>query len=167
MNFFKACSIALLISMVTLTAKAADDKSPKFANYPVDSIHTGKSAAVQLTTEEHQMFRTRLRDARNEPISFAGEYAVVTWGCGSGCFMGAAVSHKTGKVHMLPGEGLTSFGKTNWDNTEPLTFRVNSNLMVIYAFRGGEESEDDEGMVHFYSLDNDKGFKFIKSVPQL
>lgn len=167
MNYLKAFSIALLISSLLLTVHASDNESPKFSDYPVDAIYTGKPAAVQLKTKNDKMFRTRLQDAKTMPISFAGEYAIVTWGCGTGCLFGAAVSHKTGKVHWLPGDGLIQHGKTVWDNDEPLIHRSNSSLMVIYAIRGEEPGENDEGMVHFYSLDEAKGFQFIKSLPKL
>ena len=166
MNFVKTCAIALLIGLFGVTVQADDNASPQFSDYPVDNLYTGEIAAVQVP-EEEKTFKEDLEYSKFEKINFAGEYTVVTWGCGSGCLMGAAVSHKTGKVHMLPDTGYTSYGKTNWDNHEPLTHKPNSNLIEIYAWRGGDVGQNDEGMVHYYSLDNDKGFEFIKSLPKL
>ncbi len=145
-NYWISCLLVLPFSV----ASAADTTPPKFRDYPVSSVYRGAPAKVKLVTADDRLFRTRLREAAIPPAVFAGEYIIGTWGCGTGCLMGAAVSLKTGKIHWLPGGSLSQYGMTNWDNDDPLTYRLNSRLLVVYALRG--EVEDDEGKVHFYKL---------------
>ena len=159
-------SVAILLSFMALPIQAADSTAPKFRDYPVTQIYQGAPVKIKLTTEDDQMFRAQLNEASTMPADFAGEHAIATWGCGTGCLMGAAVSHKTCKIHWLPGESLGQYGKTDWTNDEPLTHRLDSKLIVIYALRG-DATENDEGLVHFYTLDDDKGFVYIKSLPKI
>ncbi len=159
------CSTAMLLGFMSLPVQADNNDSPRFSDYPVAEVYQGAPVEARLSTEDDQMFRTRLNEASTMPLDFAGEYAITTWGCGTGCLMGAAASHKTGKIHWLPGESLGQYGKTDWTNAEPLTHQLDSSLIEIYALRG-DATEDDDGLVHFYTLDNDKGFVYIKSLPK-
>lgn len=172
MKLLKAYGIGFLISFLFLTVQAADTNPPDFKDYPADKVYTGKIAKIQYVTKRDKDFEAQLSDhlglSSEEAINFAGEYRIIeSLGCGSGCFIGVAVSYKTGRILWLPGEGYTSYGKTNWDNGEPLTYRTDSNLLAIYAWGGVEGEKDVGGMVHYYSLDKDKGFEYIKSVPHL
>ena len=170
MKLLKAYSIGLLISLLFLTVQAADTDPPDFKDYPAENVYTGKVAETQYLTKRDKEFESQvinhLGSNSEQPINFAGEYRIVeSLGCGSGCFIGVAVSHKTGKILWLPGEGYTAYGKTNWDNGNPLTYRKDSNLLAIYAWGGVVGDKDVGGMVHYYSLNKDKGFVYIKSLP--
>lgn len=56
-------------------------------------------AKVDLASDKRaRMFKTRLREGMKQGVNFAGEYVVVSWGCGSSCVENAIVNAKTGKV---------------------------------------------------------------------
>ena len=77
---------------------AIDERSPRFEDYPVWRIFTGKPASPKLTTPELRRFRTRLRMGAREGPNFAGHYTVVVWGCGSSCLSVAIVDAMSGEV---------------------------------------------------------------------
>ncbi len=105
----------------------SDDLS-MFALYSVDTIYSGKAAKPDLTDKHAAMFRSRLRDAMQRPVNFAGEYVLTTWGCGTACVDGAVVSLKTGKVVFLPDSIDVGSGEIT-----PLQFFPDSRLLLVKA----------------------------------
>jgi hypothetical protein len=65
--------------------------------------------------------------------NFAGHYALVTWGCGSPCLMGAFVDLKTGRIFPPPYHGPgRSYFHVPWafPMEPPLSFRLDSRLLI-------------------------------------
>jgi hypothetical protein len=91
-GFFVACS-----SEVAERAAPATH-TPRFADYPTDSL-AGPAAPVDLTssTDAHR-FRTALRAGAVRGPNFAGRLTIVTWGCGTQCLSYAIVDARTGRV---------------------------------------------------------------------
>jgi hypothetical protein len=76
------------------------------------------------------MFRTVLReDSRGGP-NFAGRYAVVVWGCGTGCAQMGIVDSKTGRVYFPPVEYM-DIPETDDAEARARFFRLDSKLLVI------------------------------------
>lgn len=148
--------IAASLCLTPVLAQA--EETPKFAEYPVDESYSGSAAKVVLDTEEKRMYRSRLRDSRDYPVDFAGEYSMVTWGCGTSCVMGAVVSKKTGKVVWLPGTICCWDGED--EETEYVMYRENSRLLVT----AGVMNEEGEHGAHFYKFTG-KSFKHLLTVP--
>ncbi len=148
----KAITTALaglvLAALLCSPASATSIVLPQFESYPV-GVYYGPTRAPDLNSDpDAYTYRTRLRNAAQGPVNFAGEYAIATWGCGTTCLMGAAVNLRTGAVRFLPGTVCC------WDETvaEPIAFRPDSNLLILtglineqdpmasnfYEFAGGE-----------------------------
>lgn len=127
---------------------------PKFNDY-LSEIYTGQRAKVKLSADFDRIFRTRLRNTQVQPINFAGEYVLTTWGCGTDCLMGAAVSARTGQIIALPGSVCCRNG-----DGEKIIFRKNSNLLVIVGFVG----ESGQHGSHFYELKNNS-FVHVQTIP--
>jgi len=128
---------------------------PKFEQYPVVSIFEGKAAKVRIVSDGERMFRTRLRRAAQMPVNFAGEYVLMTWGCGSGCSDGAVVSRKTGRVTFLPGLIHSGLGEQ-----KPLRFLANSRLLVMTGFL----NEQGVYAANYYEFTG-AGFRQLKLIP--
>jgi len=78
-----------------------------FNDYPVD-IYEGELADPDFSTNpDSKRFITRIKNECAKGINFAGQYTLVTWGCGSSCQSGVVVDRITGKI--FGGYG-TSFG---------------------------------------------------------
>src|ERR1051325_6544677 len=76
------------------------------------------------------MFRTRLsEDSRSGP-NFAGRYAVVVWGCGTGCAQMGVVDSKTGRVYFPPVEYMDIPDMEDAE-TRSHVFWLGSPLLVI------------------------------------
>jgi len=126
---------------------------PKFSEYLSD-IYDGPRAKVNLITDFDKNFRTRIRNTQSQPINFAGEYILSTWGCGTSCLMGVAVSARTGQVVELPGSVCCWKGAG-----ERTIFKKNSRLLVL----AGLINENGQHGAHFYELNNNE-FIHIKTI---
>jgi TonB family protein len=71
---------------------------PRFEDYPSGPQYTGGPAALDLSNETANMFRTRLRQALPGLPVFAGEYVDAGWGCGTTCYSITFVNKRTGKI---------------------------------------------------------------------
>lgn len=70
----------------------------KLADYPVAKVYRGPAAALDMSTREARMFKTRMSAAlKDGKVEFAGEYTVAGWGCGTSCFSQTFISLRTGK----------------------------------------------------------------------
>ena len=146
--------VFILLSSLTLVAASEQNPVPQFRDYPASNTYVGKPAKLKLLSPDEKIFRTRLREALQQPANFAGEYVLSTWGCGAACLYGAVVSLKTGRVTFLPGSICC------WEGAgKPLEFRGNSRLIVA----AGVVNEQWEYGAHFYEFEKDS-FKHLKTV---
>ncbi len=105
-------------------------RAPRFEDYPVREVYRGPVARVRLDGRKARMFRTRLQeDSRGGP-NFAGRYAVVVWGCGTGCAQMGVVDSKTGRVYFPPVEYM-DIPDTEDAEARSRVFRLDSRLLVI------------------------------------
>jgi hypothetical protein len=152
--------ILILLLLVGGGLTQAQERIPRFKDYPVTTSYIGRNAPVKLTGGD-RTFRTRLREAAKEKPNFAGHYILTTWGCGTSCLMGAVIDAKTGKVYWLPGS-ICCYGYDTDDNFEPVIVRLDSRLIVLSGMINEEESTNG---THFYKFENGK-FKLVRSVPK-
>ncbi|WP_157494186.1 hypothetical protein [Fulvivirga imtechensis] len=79
-----------------------------FKDYPAD-IYKGKLADPDFSTDPgSKKFVTRIKNECANGINFAGQYTLVTWGCGSPCQSGVVVDRKTGKIYGGYGTALSA-----------------------------------------------------------
>ncbi|HMV46348.1 MAG TPA: hypothetical protein PLD20_33270 [Blastocatellia bacterium] len=159
-NFGKTANtvITAFFTFFLCLGATAQDKIPKFKDYPVTEVYHGPVAQLVLTKDD-LMFRTRLKEAAKEKPNFAGNYILTFWGCGTECVMGAMIDAKTGKVYWLP-SSLCCWGTLVDDKFSPIEYRLNSKLLVLSGERN--EKEGDNG-AHFYKFENGT-FTHIKSI---
>lgn len=126
---------------------------PRFEDYPVTQRFAGKNAKLVLDAKD-RTFRTRLRQASQEKVNFAGHYVLTAWGCGAQCLMSVAIDATTGKVHWLP------FTVCCWpiEVEKPLDFRLDSNLIVFT----GSRNEEGQG-VYYYKFEKN-AFTLLKAI---
>ena len=157
MKVSQPINIFAFILLITLAflASAEQNHVPQFRDYPARSTYKGKPAKPILLSAEEKLFRTRLREASQQSVNFAGEYVLSTWGCGAACIYGAVVSLRTGRVTFLPGSICC------WEGGgKQLEFRANSRLIVA----AGVINEQGEYGAHFYEFEKE-GFKHLKTIP--
>lgn len=67
--------------------------------FAIDEVYTGKLAPLDETSHaDAKNLRTALRNGLKEGINFAGQYTVVTIGCGTSCQQHFVVDRKNGKI---------------------------------------------------------------------
>ena len=133
--------------------KPSESEPPKFSDY-LSEPYDGPRASVNLVSDFDKNFRTRIRGTQSQPVNFAGEYVLSTWGCGTSCSMGVAVSSRTGRVVALPGTACCWKGEG-----ERVIFKKNSRLLVL----AGLINEGGKYGAHFYELKNDQ-FVHVKTI---
>jgi len=136
-------------------ARAAPERLPRFQDLPAGARYTGPRAAVQLSTPQARLFRTRLREATRQPANFAGEQVLAVWGCGTICVEGAAVNLRTGRVVFLPGSICCWMGRE-----ERLELRVDSRLLVTRGVIG----ETGQYGLHYHEFTGTT-FRHLRTVP--
>lgn len=144
----------LLLASCSMAAQA-ENKSPKFTDYSVKSVYTGKTAKLDLSDPSAKMFRTRLSDALKEKPDFAGEYVSTMWGCGADCRSYSFISKRTGKL-------LDAYfgGESNAEDV--VATNPKSRLLVTEQENKDENYNVESITVRYYVLENGK-LKLIKT----
>lgn len=142
----KKITVASLFICMLLTGSIAGQRQtvPRFQDYAVP-VYKGKLAPVNLNSAKGaRMFRTNLREGASKGVNFAGRYALVSWGCGTGCMDAGIVDLKTGTVYFpreLAGVGVWYFQDN--PNEEILDFKPNSRLLVLSGWPATEANSDN------------------------
>ncbi|MBR1228505.1 MULTISPECIES: hypothetical protein [unclassified Bradyrhizobium] len=153
---FKTCRPALAFAFLMLALAVSKDAHaqsdapvPQPKDYPAGEVFRGRAAKVDLRPPENREYRTRLREAASQPANFAGHYVLTTWGCGTGCVLGAAVDLKSGKVIFLPGS-VCCWAIDVPQNFEPVDFQLQSRLVAL----NGMINEQGPDGPHYFELAN-------------
>ena len=108
-------------------------QAPAFADFGVAEVFSGIPAPVDFSSHrDARTFRTRLRDGARDGPNFAGQFTVVTWGCGTACTQRSVVDVRSGAVYFAPFALVA------------VSYRLDSRLLIvdppeeIRAFHGGE-----------------------------
>jgi hypothetical protein len=135
--------------------------APRFENYPVREVYKGPVAVVRLDSRRARMFRTRLReDSRGGP-NFAGRYAVVVWGCGTGCAQMGIVDSKTGRVYFPPLE-YTDIPDMEDEAVRSQWFRLDSRLLRVTR----NHYDGHGGYTVYYYLFDDGRFRLLRKAEE-
>jgi hypothetical protein len=109
------------------TPNAADSApavvvAPAFDDYQAPDTFTGPPAPVDLSEPSWaRTFRAVLRHGAETGPNFAGEFTIVTWGCGTECRQYAVVSARTGRVFA---DSVLDF------SCHQPEYRLNSTLVI-------------------------------------
>jgi hypothetical protein len=144
------------------------------------NIFNGTPSEPALKSPDERLFRTVIRrgvtkawgfsdGATGEEVSapgqnFAGQYIIVTWGCGVACLMAAIVDAKTGRVfpppfHHGPGRAAI-FRFRGLSPMEPLAYRPDSRLLIANICERGDA---ERWGAHYFFMGDD-GLKLIHRV---
>jgi len=135
---FSAFLISLLFNMHSMGSQSCLrgelNWSFKFQDFATQSVYNGRPARPLLVTETDRLFRTTIRRAAQKGPNFAGQYAIVHWGCGSSCFSFVIVDVATGRVYDRAPFGLFFVpfrGTSTGRDYEGLAYKLSSRLLVL------------------------------------
>jgi hypothetical protein len=162
-----SAALALCVCAASASAFGAGSQArkarpaPRFEDYPVREVYKGPVARVRLESRRARMFRTVLReDSRGGP-NFAGHYAVVFWGCGTGCAQMGVVDSKTGRVYFPPVEYM-DFPDTEDAEVRARFFRPDSKLLVITQ----NHYDTERTYTAYYFLFDDNRFRLLRKAEE-
>ena len=112
------------------------NNNPEFSDHVVTGF-SGAPAEPIIGPDDYS-YRTRIRDAARQPVNFAGNSVITTFGCGTGCLAGYVVNLENGEVQPL---GLGGEEQMNL----VINARADSNLLIA-----GWESMGSETSTCFY-----------------
>lgn len=112
----------VLVAISQCLAQARD--SFDFAAYPVGTSYQGRMQLPDFKARDKKfaLFKTRIVEAMKEGVSFAGEYSIAQFGCGSGCTSVVVANNRTGELFDFPRGG-------EFNQALTLEFKANSKLM--------------------------------------
>jgi hypothetical protein len=147
-------TLALCATLVGAVADSADANTrkrlPRFEDYPVKEVFTGKSAQPILETEEQRSSATYYQAVADGGANFAGHYAVVILHCGKNCTAIEFLDVKTGRIAA---SDITNSGwRRIHDGFRDIEFRRASRLIVM----AGQIDQKRPSGWHFYLFDNGK-----------
>jgi hypothetical protein len=148
-------SLAILTSSA-LAQPSTSTRAPAFDDYPVREVYRGPAARPVIDTADKRVFRTRIREAAQEQVNFAGHHVLTLWGCGAGCSMGAVVNLRTGAAAVI----LFSICCDRGEVEDRVEYRLNSKLVIFTGLR----NEKGPYGWHYYLFDKDR-FRHIKTLP--
>ena len=120
-----------IVCLLALTlASNVFAKDPTFHDDPA-SVYTGKKAPLVLN-KDTRAYKSHFADLAQNPINFAGHYAVDLVGCGSGCMIGTVYDAQTGTSQLLLNRAALSYCQVGEQHLEmDIEHRANSRLLVI------------------------------------
>jgi hypothetical protein len=152
------CCVAGLAALPCPDAGAQGRKRvPRFADYPVKEVHTGKSASPLLETEDQRSSSIYYQAIADGGANFAGQYAVIPLTCGKTCTAAEFLDTRTGKI--MAGEFSNSGWQDHHDAFRDIEFRKDSRLIV---FAGAINQAGPVGW-HFYVFDKGK-FRRLRTI---
>lgn len=126
MNGWRAAFVAGLIVAMPSMAVAGN---VNFSDHPIGRIYKGKAKLPDYKgrNEEFAPFDMRIANAMSAGSTFAGDFTIVQFGCGTGCSGVVVANRRNGKLYSFP-----RGGERNQDLT--LAYKVNSNLVLARWF---------------------------------
>jgi hypothetical protein len=96
------------------------EKAKSFEDFAVSEIYGGKPAKPDLGSHPPlSKYKTVITRGTKRGVNFAGKYAFVTWGCGTGCQQSAIVDVTNGRI--FPGKEATA----------GYSFKISSRFLVV------------------------------------
>lgn len=129
----------------------------KFEQYPIGVVERGVNKKPILSTKLAKQYKTVITAAMAQPVNFAGQYRVVTWGCGTDCRGFAIINKMSGATYTMP--GVEYIAGVMGNDEDRLEFKADSRLFIIT----GSKNDQIEGK--FYYLWDGKKLKLLAKLP--
>jgi hypothetical protein len=137
-------ALFLFFLLVTIGYSQESEQHSNYFNCDFDShkltfkANYKKAPLNTLSNSIYKYYTSRIKEGyRLGNPDFAGYYVIITWGCGTGCILGAMVDVRDGRIYNLPLDEELSyvlgddceFCKLRSED-ERYSYRINSSLFV-------------------------------------
>jgi hypothetical protein len=98
---------AIVVTMLATASVPAGADEPRFAAFPAGAAYHGTPRMPDFAHRDRAfaMFRTVIIDAMHKGANFDGRYALIRFGCGTGCVAVDVANLATGRVYRFPLSG--------------------------------------------------------------
>lgn len=126
---------AITITVLASVSFPAVAEELRFAAFPPEAAYRGTPKMPDFAHRDRDfaLLRTRIVDAMRKGVNFDGRYAVIQFGCGTGCVSVDVANLATGRVFSFPLSG------EKYERLD-LQFKPDSAL-VIARWRNGEKQQ--------------------------
>ena len=103
--------VALTLCSILLSISSASALG--FEEFPAAKTYRGKPVAPNFKgpNKDFALLKSRIVEAMNEGVTFAGEFSVAEFGCGTGCTSVVVANNRTGQQKWLGlSEQFRAFG---------------------------------------------------------
>ncbi len=121
------------------------------AQLPVHRIYNGPINAPYFTDASARNFQTRIAEGMAGGATFAGEYAVIQVGCGTGCSIAYVASVRTGEVSRIPIDDEAA-------QYLDLKYQIDSRLLVTQSARGAAS----KCQMQFFTMDDGEWISLLE-----
>src|SRR5438105_4871596 len=105
-------SLGAIFILAGFGAGQVPDREHTFKQYAVP-LYRGQHAKPNFKSDPGSIqYRTRIREGIAGQVNFAGQYAIVIFGCGTDCIGGFLVDVRTGSISDLPLGGEDNYRLT-------------------------------------------------------
>ncbi|YCI06388.1 hypothetical protein M1D34_30825 (plasmid) [Ensifer sp. D2-11] len=118
---------------------------------PVHRIYNGPINAPYFTDASARNFQTRISEGMAGGPNFAGEYAVIQVGCGTGCSIAYLASVRTGEVSRIPIDDEAA-------QYLDLKYQIDSRLLVTQSARGAAS----KCHMQFFTMDDGEWISLLE-----
>ena len=121
-----------IVLILWLSSVWSVQRQPGFQDFAVESRLAGPAATPNVSSGQAHRYRTILRREGLNPPNFAGEYRIVTWGCGTCCNEFAILNQRTGNVFFPPFAVACKFpDDSEYGGQVGIDFELDSRLLII------------------------------------
>ncbi len=159
-----------MILAASLLNAASGADAPRFSDFPVRQVFTGKPTEPRFRPAEDRYpngfghFRDGVAiDAERGP-NFAGHYTLARWTCGSGCSSMIVVDSITGKLYRHMPFGSLVLPRLDAD-FEPWSFRLDSRLLIVEGYFDIDVPDKDSECSRRYYEWFGTSFRLLRRVP--
>jgi hypothetical protein len=112
----------------SVLAEAHQEALPRFEDFHVEHVYAGAPGKIDLSSDPTaRQFPTNLREGIKQGVNFAGEFTIITWGCGTNCSQSAIVHTESGRV-------------SGWfDSCGAEVYKRDSRLLIVNPTHEGDE----------------------------
>ena len=158
--------LSVLFAIIQFSAVALGETNqaiPRFENFKVPTPLPPREEIAVVARPDREpsaAFDRSLRNAAKQGPDFAGQNAIVRWGCGSNCVVMAIVNVRTEKIYRVP---FITVGGVYIPSNHVLSYRLGSRLLLV---TGSIDDGDENGRCgQYYDIWNKKRLSLIKTVP--
>ena len=153
--------------------RSQEKSPPHFDDFPVVGEFHGKPGPVDLSSHpDARTFQTRLRQGAQKGANFAGNYALVSWGCGNECQGSLIIDLRTGKVFGLAESASEPSGRAMreiLDSSRGVNFKLTSKQLIVDPpcskdYKPSVSFGRSQEPVRYYIMEND-GLRLIHKTP--